>query len=67
MDFRKRINKGNRVESVTNPYHRETVRVLCNQMWSIGALELDALVKVIDGFSEPQANDEERGETYTSL
>jgi hypothetical protein len=25
-------------------------------------LELDALVKVIDGFPEPQANDQERGE-----
>ena len=59
MNFRKRINKGNGVESVTNPYHRETVRELRNQMWSAGALELDALVKVIDGFSEPQANDQE--------
>jgi len=48
------------MEGVTNPDHRETVGKFGNQMWSISTLEHDALVKVIDGFSEPQANDQER-------
>jgi len=51
------------MKGVTHPNHRETVGKFCNQMWSVGTFELDALVEVIDGLSEPQANDQERGET----
>jgi len=54
------------MKGVTNPHHRETVGKLRDQMWSISTLELDALVEVIDRFSEPQANDQERGETCRS-
>ena len=54
------------MEGVTNPYHRETVGKFRNQMRSVSTLELDALVKIIDGLSEPQADDQERGETYRS-
>jgi len=50
------------MEGVTDPYHCETVGKSRNQVWSIGALELDALVEVIDGFSKPHADDQERGE-----
>ena len=66
MDFRKRTNERDRMEGVTNPYHRETIGKFRNQMWPVGTLKLDALVKVIYGFSEPQANDQERGETCRS-
>jgi len=51
------------MKGVTHPNHREAVGKFRNQMWSVGSLELDALVEVIDGLSEPQANDQERGET----
>ena len=54
------------MEGVTNPYHRETVGKFRNQMGCVSTLELNALVKVIDRFSEPQANDQERGETCRS-
>jgi len=60
VNFCKRTNKGDRMESVTNPHHRETVGKFRNQMWTVSTLEFDALVEVIDGFSKPQANDQER-------
>ena len=52
------------MEGVTNPYHRETVGNPRDQMRCIDTLELNALVEIINGFSEPHPNDQERGDTY---
>lgn len=51
------------MEGVANPYHRETVGNPRNQMRCIGTLELNALVEIINGFSEPHPDDQERGDT----
>ena len=59
VDFRKCTNERDGMEGVTNPHHRESVGKFRNQMWCISTLEFDALVKVVDGLSEPQANDQE--------
>lgn len=67
VDFCKRANERDGMEGVTNPYHCESVGNLCNQMWCIDTIELNALVEIIDGFSEPHPNDQERGDTYTNL
>ena len=67
VDFCKRTNERDRMEGITNPHHRETVGNPGNQMWSIGTLELDALVEIINGFSEPHPNDQERGDTCRDL
>lgn len=55
------------MEGITDPYHRETIGKLRNQMWCIVTIELNALVEIIDGLSKPQANNQERGETYRSM
>ena len=57
VDFCERTNKGDGMEGVANPYHRETVGNPRNQMRSIGTFEFDALVEIIDGFPKPHAND----------
>lgn len=67
MNFRKRTNKRDRMEGVTNPYHRETIGKSRNKMWSVCTLELDTLVEIIHGLSKPQADDQERGDTYKSI
>ena len=67
VDFRKRTNKRDGMEGITDPYHRETIGKLRNQMWCIVTIELNALVEIIDGLSKPQANNQERGETYRSM
>jgi hypothetical protein len=51
------------MESVPDPYHRETVRERSHEMWTTITLELNALVEIVDGFPEPQANDQKRGDT----
>lgn len=62
VDFCERTNEGYRMEGVTDPYHRETVRKLRNQMWPVGTLELNALVEIVNGFPKPHANDQKRGD-----
>ena len=60
MNFRECANERDRMEGVTDPYHHETVGKFHDEMWAGITLELNALVEVIDGFPEPQANDQER-------
>ena len=67
MDFRKCTNKRDGVEGVPDPHHRETVGKSRHQVWSIGTLERNALVEVIDSLSKPQADDQERGEACRGL
>jgi hypothetical protein len=62
VDFRERTNERDRMEDITDPYHGETIGKASDQMCAIVTLELDALVEIINGFSEPQANDQERGD-----
>ena len=59
VNFRECANERDRMECVTDPYHRETVGKLRDEMWAGVTLELDALIEVINSFSEPQANDQE--------
>ena len=66
MDFREGTNEGDRMEGVADPHHCETVGKFRNQMWSIGTLELNALVEIVYGLSKPQADDQERGEACRS-
>ena len=63
MDFRERTNERDGMEDVADPYHGETIRKASDQMCAIVTLELDTLVEIINGFSEPQADDQERGDT----
>ena len=67
VDFCKRTDERDGMEGVTDPHHCETVGKFRNQMWCVGTLELNALVEIIDGFSEPQADYQERGETCGSV
>ena len=53
MDFRECANEGDGVESVTDPYHREPVGKSGHEMRGSIALELDALIEIVDGFPEP--------------
>ena len=62
MDFCKSTNEGDRMEGISDPYHRETVGNLRNQMWSVGTLEFNALIEIINGFTKPHANDQKRGD-----
>jgi len=57
VDFCKRTNERDRVEGVTDPHHRETVGDPRNQMRSVGTLEFNALVEIINGFPEPHPDD----------
>ena len=61
VDFRECANERDRMKGVTDPYHHETVRKFHDVGWY--PLKLDAVVEVTDGFPEPQANDQERGDT----
>jgi len=67
VNFCKRTDERDGMEGVTDPYHRETVGKFRNKMWCVGTLELNALVEIIDGFSEPQTDYQERGETCESI
>ena len=51
------------MKSVSDPDHGETVGKSGHHMWAIVTLELDSLIEIIDGFSEPQADDQKRGNT----
>ena len=62
VDFCKSTNEGDRMEGVTDPYHRKTVGNLCNQMRSVGTLEFNALIEIINAFPKPHANDQKRGD-----
>jgi len=62
VDFGKCTDKRDRVEGVGDPHHRETVGKSRHQVRSIGPLELNTFVEVIDSLSKPQADDQERGE-----
>ena len=64
VDFCKRTNKRDGMESVGNPDHCEPVGKFRDQMWSIGTLELNALVEVVSGLPEPHTNDQKRGDAW---
>jgi hypothetical protein len=53
VNFCKRTDEGDGMESVSNPYHRETVGKFRDYVGAVNSLELDALVEIIDGFSKP--------------
>ena len=63
VDFCKRTNKRDRMEGITGPHHCETVGNRRNQMRSIGTLELNALVEIINGLPKPHTNDQKRGDS----
>ena len=63
VNFCKRTNERDRVESISDPNHCEPVGNLRNQVWCIDTRELNALVEIVDGFSEPHTNDQKRGDT----
>ena len=53
VDFCECTNERDSMERVSNPHHRKAVRESGDQMWTVVALELNALIKIIDGFSKP--------------
>ena len=57
MNFCKRTNERDSMEGVADPYHREAVGNPRNQMRTVGTLEFNALVEIIDGFPEPHPDD----------
>jgi hypothetical protein len=63
VDFRESANKRDRTdrtEGVTDPHHRETIGKLCDEMWEVITLKIDALVEITDGFPELELNDRGR-------
>lgn len=50
------------MESVSDPDHCEPIGKFRDQMWSIGTLELNALVEIVSGLPEPHTNDQKRGD-----
>jgi len=50
------------MEGITDPHHRETAGKFRGQRRSTEVR--NALIKVINGFSKPDANDPEREDTY---
>lgn len=54
------------MEGVADPYHRETVGNLRNQVWSVVTLEFNALIEIVNGFPKPHTNDQKRGDACTN-
>ena len=67
MNFRECANEGDSMERVTDQYHRKAVGKSRHQVWGGITFELNALVEIVDGFPEPQADNQERGDTCRSL
>jgi hypothetical protein len=67
VNFREGTNEGDGVESVADPHHRESVGKSGHQMRGIIALELNALIEVVNSFSKPQANNQKRRDTCREL
>ena len=67
LNFRECANEGDSMERVTDPYHRKAVGKSRHQVWGGITSEPNALIEIVDGFPEPQADNQERGDTCRSL
>ena len=67
VNFRECANKEDSMERVTDPYYRKAVGKPRHRVWSGITLELNALIEIVDGFPEPQADNQERGDTCRGL
>ena len=67
VNFHECSNEGDSMERVTDPYHRKAVGKSRHNVWGGITLELNAPIEIVDGFPEPQADNQERGDTCRSL